>query len=467
MASSFSIRDRNKKDAVDKEPWVSPEKLSKFDVLKILARERWWSWLVALFLCAAGIVLVVPSTAHWKPFDWMVEGLVRDLGIAALVAGILGIAVDVIAFGTDRAQREMMLQRQMDALVEWTERRQPVFDQHMDDVSAAVQYVRQHENPLQAISYLLAEAFPDRGYREFRVTVERLLDKVMQLHDLEQSQHNDREINLRPFVEFLSWTLNRHVLGMTSELEDIAGVVKYQRGRATCEYDAPGRYELNQQLLSAQMRSLLPGDRYDSLANFRLWTVAGRDKYEQATLLALRRGVNIRRIFNVADVSETKRNDARKAVRRQLSIFKKPGFDFSYRFLTRDVLDNADEEVRRAVTQANLSSVQDLDKVFYGLFYHENQTILLYRTQLGQSRHLTLSAAHVEESREVEAKYVDLFEALWHACDGIRDPFVGKAPKTKPPQDASGDRDAPAMDHSNGTSGSSEFAPSVGGTAAV
>jgi hypothetical protein len=438
-------------------------------VFRILAKERWWSWVVALLLGAAGIFLVLPSTAHLKPFDWMVDGLVRDLGIAALVAGIVGIAVDVIAFGTDRAQREMMLQRQMDALVEWTERRQPLFDQHMDDVSVAVQYVREHEEPLQAISYLLAEAFPDRTYRTFRTSVELLLDKVMQLHDLESTQHDKKDINLRPFVDFLAWTLDRHVVCMASELRNIASVVKFRRSRATCDYDAPGRYELNQQLLSAQMRSLLPGDKYDSLANFRLWTAAGRDDYERATLLALRRDVEIRRIFNIADVPPGKQNDARRAVRRQLDHFKKPGFKFRFRFLTREVLANADEELVRAVREANLSNVHDLDKVFYGLFHHQDQTVLLYRTQLRQSRHLTLSAAYGDESKEVEAKFVDLFEALWQACEGVPNPFEERVSKSakKGRQDAltktSVVQGSPDAGHSNGQGSGGPQSPNSDG----
>jgi len=387
------------------ERMTEAEGLSSIDVFKVVSREKWWTWLVAIGLGGAGVALISCDRAIHTSITFLPPDVVHEFGVTALVASVLGLAVDTITLGTGKARKQI------------------IFEEQLKKITVAAGAMSDYQNPHAAIKKNLAAILPGTNYAEFRSAISEIVSKVEELAKLDATGAKT-PVDVRYFVEFLAWATRRQIGKLATSMHTLIRAVA-DDGYAAGDYESPTRFELNRRLLAAQMKSLLPTDRYDSIANVRLYFPGKRDEYERATLAALKRGVRIRRLYNLCLYEDKNCDsflDAKKVVDLQLDQFGQAG-TFEARFLTRAILTDARVELQPGVEAISVRNVAELDRLYYGLFFHRDLKVLFYRTYPANLDSLNVTSSDVGDIHTREAAHIELFETLWRLCDGVTNPL--------------------------------------------
>lgn len=382
----------------------SYEDISGKRLMFVWFKLRVWSWSTCIFFCILGY-WVLTQREH----TWFQPDVARDLAIALLVAGLVGIGLDFIAYGAGRAKSEVTAEARA------------------RDVALVTKYIKSLHNTQDELLHLIDVLYAGNEFRKLRHGLSETVKYVEQVRSM-KSDDDETPVtrDIDPFIDFLGWSMERNVSKLVQEKTKCLSVLHRGRGSDTAHYDIPDRFEVNRRLLGAQMSTLNDTDQYDSLANWRLYEQAaeGNDFYEQMTIQALEKGARIRRIFNVCKVQDRHRERVREIVKRQIETFKNTG-DFEIRFLTCEVLANdcaGNSLIERATKDIYVPSVGNLDSTFFGVFRRRDSDVMLYRTESGQEREIVESVAIWGETSTTQEQYVRLFDLLWDVA-ATKNPF--------------------------------------------
>ncbi|MFM0139203.1 hypothetical protein [Caballeronia grimmiae] len=380
------------------------EDISGKELMLVWLKMRVMSWSTCIVFCILGYWILTQ-----KEHTWFQPDVARDLAIALLVAGLVGIGLDFIAYGAGRAKAEV------------------IAETRAKQVAQVTKYIKSLHNTQDELLQLVDILYSEKEFKRLRHGLSetiRCVEKIRSMKSDDDETTVARDID--PFIDFLGWSMERNVSKVVQEKIKCLTVLHRKRSNDTAHYDIPDRFEVNRRLLAAQMSTLDSGDQYDSLANWRLYEHAAEeaDFYEQMTIEALKRGASIRRIFNVCKVQDKHRERVREIVQRQIDTFKNKG-DFQIRFLTCEVLANAcagNALIEKATKEIYVPTVGNLDATFFGVFRRRDLDVMLYRTESGQDREIVESVAIWGETSTTQEPYVRLFDLLWDVA-ATKSPF--------------------------------------------
>ncbi|MFM0140411.1 hypothetical protein [Caballeronia grimmiae] len=367
-------------------------------------------------LVIVGIVACEMSRWKTRSLQELGADLLYEVGAACLVAAVVGVALDFIALGTGRFRAQKRLEEQM---------------QEVEHVSLSMQ---QHDNPDLAIQHWLRRLLPEDSYKPFNAEVIQLIRKVHELRAFEARPDGSLERDLSHFVSFITWATHEYGVKPAGSMTALLQTMRYPHvNDAFIRYEAPNSYTLNRRILAAQMRSMKVGDSFLSLANPLLYENADfkTDEYLDATEDALRRGISVRRIFNLCECGNVGAcHDVRQVVMAQVERFGQLSRaeagalpPFQYRFLDQSVeIDLELENALRAVDTDGSKSA--LNCLYFGVFVHnrtDSRDYMLYRTVPKTPHALVLNAATTPI--DAETPNARLFALLWERCKAIKNPF--------------------------------------------
>lgn len=379
---------------------------SKYEVVKEFGRHKWLAGAVALVLIVGG-AYVADLRGDGVPAKWLPRSLYEELGIAMMVAGLVGIGIDFLALATGRFRRELE------------------FEDYLATISAAARGFKTWGDPLAKIDALLYSLMPSEKYLTFRRSTVDTIRKVSGIRTLEENPERPTEVKY--IVDFLGFATRAFVGDVAEKMRGL--IENLHKGEEiTVSYSPPDRFALNRRLLAAQMSSLTAGDRYDSLCNVRLYTGDGKDEFAKATKAALMDPkITIRRIYNVCSVDGLDRalddwTRAKAIIDAHISDFQFAGERFQVRFLTSAVLTTSRDSIRTAAANANIDDVEFLRKTFFGIFYHGKDQMIYYGSVPSNAK--TLNVTVGRKSLGTKKDEVSLFEVLWECSKGVPSPFA-------------------------------------------
>ncbi|MFL9917980.1 hypothetical protein PQR75_21815 [Paraburkholderia fungorum] len=360
-------------------------------------RTRLLSWTTCFVFCWLGYKVLDTQTVVFPAVPHDVQ---RDIGIALLVAGFVGIGLDFIALGAGRARTEVIAEERARGL------------------HKASKFITAQHNPGDYMMGLADVLYAGPDFHRFREAMRETVAQVENIKALRGTESTSREgRDLAEFMDFLAWSLIQNVSNVAKEKSKSLAVLSKRRGSDDSTYRIPDRFEFNRRLLGSQMRTLGRTHTYDSLANWRLYDeVDTKDFYETTTGEAIIRGAKIRRIFNLCAVADKHLNRVQKVIERQQELVSPEKFEL--KFLSCEDLKgiSSTDPVARAARAINAPGAQEtvnLNTTFFGVFKRGDEVVLYY-TEQSQERKIVESVGVYEaEGAPPQEDYLVLFDLLW------------------------------------------------------
>ncbi|MDR3571097.1 MAG: hypothetical protein P4L81_02770 [Candidatus Pacebacteria bacterium] len=380
------------------------------------ARERKaaWCWGAVFFVFG---LLVIAGAALVLPWSESAKGIVRDFGIAWMVAGLVGVVTDFIAFGVGLIQT------------------QQYFNEQVSRLEIAADAIRHEHATPEAIERQLTLLFYDKfkKYDAFVKSITKLLVEMAKLKASDDAA--PAQMRIDEYIPVVGWIIERYAVEMTDGINRLeASIREHSQAPQPAVYQAPTRFALNREVFAAQTRTLEKGDCYYSLANVELYVDFGDDEFAKAIDDALARGITIRRIYNVCDSADQNNMEeydrAAHIINTQIERFKTRNKKlFQYRFLTAEILKQNENNhvLKRELGAIEVASVGGLSGKFYGLFVHKNAIALVFDTNTVVRTTLQISprtASTTDTSLNLESiGHYRLFDTLWKLCEKAQNPY--------------------------------------------
>jgi hypothetical protein len=408
----YRIRKRNSSGR------VYPRELRPSEVLDAFISHKKIAFFLSTAFVAFGYLLCrLNEKLYAVPYA---KDLWAELGMAIMVAGVVGLGIEVYALSTGRFRKELE------------------YEEHLETLESLARSHIIAKEPLSIIQGALPKLFPGKKYEELVDCLSIAIENIYSIKTLEDRPNKLTEVE--HIMRFLAWATDCFVADVANQMQTLIATLHANRS-CTVTYTPPDRFALNRRLLEAQMRGLKESDRYDSLANVRLYTDDRNDSYLAATREMLKdQQVSIRRIFNVCcceNQKDTPRDwrHAKEVIERQIDEFKDcVGDDNEPRFrvgiLTTKVLRDSAAQIAYAIERLGLTEL-GLTRTYFGVFYHGKKQVLLFESDPGNQATLRVTAGGPDHIDIV--KKSRLFEALWGACEGADSPFVEATPAAPEP----------------------------------
>lgn len=353
-----------------------------------------WLALLALFL---GFFLLAIS--YSLEHESVLHHLSRDFGISFLVAAIVGVALDQLSKLDSNAVDKFKFEENFNTL----KRAQVGFDELSDALRESV-------DPELAIKKNLNQLFSDKKYKPFAESVMNLIHETKEIRNLEE---NTGTKEIKDYVDMLNWLIKKYAVNNASQFRRLLQALK-ENERDSVEFTPPDRRDAMLQLLSAQMKSMKKGDRYDSVTNVWLYNNMS-DEYISCTENALKSGVTIRRIFNICDAEAPERDrgnieSEKKSIKKQIDRFGHiPGFH--YKYLTLEMLNKLDEQI---IKHCGISDPKDVKKLFFGHFYHQKtRKMLRFEPDRMKITKIRINVYPFDAKTQDIISFEKLFEHIW------------------------------------------------------
>ncbi|PRX33337.1 hypothetical protein B0G75_103565 [Paraburkholderia sp. BL18I3N2] len=399
---------------------VYPQPFTKEELFRKWFVYRSRGLAVALALILLGLFSTYAETSSWA---WTVpfQHLLHEFGMALMIAGVVGIGVEVYTLSVGKFKKEVE------------------YDEHLKmlEVMAHGQVIR--TEPFEVIQGALPLLFSGDKYHYI---VRNLLQAISNMDEIRRLSEAKPTTEVRHIMSFLAWTTDCFVSDVAGQMARLISAL-HRHGDCLVCFTPPDRYVQYRHLLKAQIRSLSLGDRYDSLANVRLYNDDPNDEYIQATTFMIaRKGVSVRRIFNLSgyDLAMPRSAECRHAQaviglqRASICVGNTGPFpdedsdtpgtagSVEFRYLTKEVLEASGENSEKlekfhyALQQSGVSA-ENLQRTYFGAFYLGKKKVLLFEGDFNNQGALRVMAGEVTREDIVNRKR--LFEALWEVCSTV------------------------------------------------
>jgi hypothetical protein len=385
--------------------------ITKF--LRVLASVRRKVWLISfigfglgiicLILYDLGLVWAHSSYAgiHVEDYPFFVHAtldLLHDVAIGFFVASLAGVGFEGLYQSTGDAQKEIETQMQISSLIRAAEN----MEHHADHAAA----IKQH----------LDNLLPNAKYNDFKLKICQVVKAAAKIKDGDDARHQGREAT--EYVSLLSWMMEHYVLDGATALGQLLKAVSPDEPVFSAKYAPPDRITLAQQILRAQMLSMKPGDRYDSVANPNLYLGGDYQKYLDATEEALTQNkVTVRRVYNVCMFEGDAAKRIAATIKEQRDRFA-PSGKFQARVFQKDHAASVD---RFETDALGLPNPESLHNLYFGIFQHNSGGSLVFSAEPADVSKLTLEAFSVEENVKQRS---DQFELIWSRASSEVDEFI-------------------------------------------
>lgn len=333
--------------------------------------------------------------------------LLRDLGVGCFVAAVAGVGLEGFQQTTAIAEAEASLVA-----------RSEVLDEKMRNVIAAARNLEHHDNPLDAIKDHLKDLLPNSKFDNLSANIVELLNVLSGIRKSADTTPLGKETN--EYVLLLNWMLKKYVLEGAMRLSELIRAIGPDEQQFTAVYEPPERRTLAQHILTAQMCSMREGDTYESIANVNLYLGGDYKLYREATMTALKRGISIRRIYNVCEFPDDQRVTIEEEIKSQLEQFNCPNFKARIISLA-DIKNITDNEVK----EFNLSNRDAIKNLYFGTFKHREGGAVEFNAGPHDVSKLELKAFSQLLTSSCKS---DLFEFIWQHSNTDIAPLLPRSP---------------------------------------
>ena len=289
-------------------------------------RQSLIAYLFAALTGIIGFFMLYASHDTRMINDPVLAEVLRDIGIAFLVAALVGIFYDVFNKRVGRARAKIKMEKDTASLIDMGAK-----------IENLIRELAGLDNPVRRIRGVLErELRPGMKYSPVIQGVVKLLDEIFRIHQLCDSKQT-KEVH--EYMRLMGWVLEKYVVRLAIQTRTILeGMSAADDTVYSCDYFPPERRAMTLEILATQMRAMRSNDSYDSVTNLWLYTNLSRS-YIDATRSALQNGLKIRRIFNICQEQSKGKNSRglhRAFELAKLQIAEFPEKTFEYKFLTNE-----------------------------------------------------------------------------------------------------------------------------------
>lgn len=379
-------------------------------IYKEIDREIFRQSLIAYFFATLtgviGFFILYASHDTRMVSDPVIAEVLRDIGIAFLVAALVGIFYDVFNKRVGRARAKIKMEKDTGSLIAMGSK-----------IESLVKELAGLDNPVRRIRGVLErELRPGIKYSPVIQSVVRLLDEIFRIRQLCDSKQT-KEVH--EYMRLTGWVLEKYAVRLATQTRTILeGMTAADDTVYSSDYFPPERRAMTLEILATQMRAMRSNDSYDSVTNLWLYVNLSRS-YIDATRSALQNGLKIRRIFNICHEQSKGRNSrglyrAFELARLQIAEF--PEKTFEYKFLTNESLNRLNPDILNA---AGLYDRAAMKTTYFGHFHHAADGKMLRFDPKDEvdMEGLAIVVYPLDGENDECAARRRLFEHLWEVAD--------------------------------------------------